>query len=71
MCGHARCGRERNSIIPDKESPRARRDRQTAEIRDNQKQLRSSIADSKRLVDEADAMIQRHRTECDAAGDGK
>jgi hypothetical protein len=31
----------------------------------NQRDLRSSISTSKRLVDEAEAMIQRHRTECE------
>jgi hypothetical protein len=29
--------------------------------------LRHSIAESERLVGEADAMIRRHRDECDAA----
>ena len=33
----------------------------------NQRDLRTSIATSKRLVDEADAMIRRHRAECDEA----
>ena len=33
----------------------------------NQRDLRASIATSERLVDEADAMIQRHRRECSEA----
>jgi hypothetical protein len=33
--------------------------------------LRDSIAASKKLVDEADAMIRRHRDECDAADEGQ
>lgn len=37
----------------------------------NQQELRLSIAKSKRLVDEADAMIQRHRNECESADEGK
>ena len=56
--------------IPDKEDRAARRDRQTREFEANQKDLRESIAVSKRLVDEADAMIRRHRDECDTGGDG-
>ena len=56
--------------MPDKESRKARRDRQSREIEDNQQELRASIAQSKRLADEADAMIKRHRVESDDAGDG-
>ena len=43
------------------------RDRQSRELEDNQQELRTSIAASKRLVDEADKMIRRHRDECDNA----
>lgn len=45
----------------------ARRERQSAELEGNQQELRDSIAVSKRLVDEADAMIRRHRDECNEA----
>ena len=45
----------------------ARRERQAQEMEANQSELRTSIAASKRLVDEADAMIHRHREECAAA----
>jgi hypothetical protein len=45
----------------------ARRERQAQEMEANQSELRTSIAASKRLVDEADAMIRRHREECAAA----
>jgi hypothetical protein len=48
----------------------ARRQRQTREFEHNQQELRHSIAESERLVGEADAMIRRHRDECDSA-DGK
>lgn len=54
-------------IVEDKQSRAARRDRQTREVEENQRQLRTSIATSARLVDEAEAMIKRHRDECDAA----
>ena len=53
--------------MPDKQSRLARRDRHAKEVEDNQQQLRASIDESKRLVDEADAMIKRHRDECDEA----
>ena len=56
--------------IPDKDSRAARRDRQSRELEKNQTDLRASIAESKRLVDEADAMIRRHRDECDGAESG-
>ena len=55
--------------MPDKKSRAARRERQSREIEENQQQLRASIAASKRLADEADAMINRHRAECEAAED--
>ncbi len=51
-----------------KEERAARRKRQTQEFESNQKDLRHSIAESERLVGEADAMIRRHRDECDADG---
>ena len=56
--------------MPDKQSRAARRERQAREIEDNQQELRASIATSRRLADEADAMIKRHRTEWDEADDG-
>jgi hypothetical protein len=49
----------------------ARRLRQSQEMEQNQQDLRRSIAESKRLVDQADEMIKRHRDECDAAEGGK
>ena len=53
--------------MTDREAREARRDRQAAELERNQRELRTSIATSKRLVDEAEAMIRRHRRECDEA----
>lgn len=55
--------------MPDKKAREARRDRQAAELEDNQRELRTSIATSKRLADEAEAMIQRHRREREDAGE--
>ncbi|HEY0324980.1 MAG TPA: hypothetical protein VGC46_03245 [Allosphingosinicella sp.] len=63
----ARWGRGRNFVIPDKEARTARRDRQNREALENQRQLRASIATSARLVGEAEAMIKRHRDECNDA----
>jgi len=60
-------GHGRNNVIPDKEARTARRNRQAKEVEENQRQLRVSIATSQRLVDEADAMIKRHRDESDEA----
>ena len=54
-------------MISEKEARSARRDRQTREAEENQRQLRVSIATSERLVGEAEAMIRRHRDECDEA----
>ena len=56
---------EGTSNLPDNETRKARRDRQSSEIEQNQQALRTSIAVSKRLADEADAMIKRHRVESD------
>ena len=55
--------------MPDQENRAARRERQTREFEKNQLDLRTSIAESRRLVDESDAMIQRHRNECDSGGE--
>lgn len=53
--------------IPDKNARAARRERQAAELERNQQDLRTSIAASERLVNEADALLRRHRRECDEA----
>jgi hypothetical protein len=42
-----------------------RRDQQAREIETNQDALRASIEESKRLVDQSEAMILRHRRECE------
>jgi hypothetical protein len=43
-----------------------RREQQAAEIEANQADLRTSIAESQRLVGEADNILRRHRQECEA-----
>jgi hypothetical protein len=51
-----------------------RRDQQSQEIHANQAKLRESIAESERLVSEAEKILRRHRKECeedDAAADRK
>src|SRR3954447_12870973 len=57
--------------ITEKENRQGRRDRQARELESNQQALRESIAESKRLAEQADAMIRRHRHECDASDGGK
>jgi len=49
--------------MPDAKSRAARREQQAREIEENQAQLRKSIADTQRLVDESEAMLDRHRRE--------
>jgi hypothetical protein len=43
------------------------------EVDESQARLRNNIAEAKRLLDEADKMLRRHRRECDeddAGADG-
>ena len=49
--------------IKENERGNQRRERQSRELEQNQRELRASIAESKRLTDEAEVMIQRHRKE--------
>jgi hypothetical protein len=53
------------AIMTDKKKRAERRDQQAHEIEAIQKQLRDSIAETDRLVDESDKMLRRHRQECD------
>ncbi|WP_166040868.1 hypothetical protein [Sphingosinicella sp. YJ22] len=59
----------KEQLIPTEPDRAARRDRQTKEAEENQRQLRASIATSQRLAGEAEAMIRRHRDECRAEED--
>ena len=53
--------------VPNKKDRAERRERQDREFQENQRELRTSIAETEPLVGEADVMIRRHRDECDAA----
>jgi hypothetical protein len=44
-----------------------RRARQSAEVEASQRELRTSIAETERLVDESEKMLKRHRDECEKA----
>ena len=48
-----------------KKQRQERRDRHAQEVEDSQAQLRKSISETERLVDESDKMLRRHRKECD------
>jgi hypothetical protein len=59
--------------MPDKKQRAARREQQSREVEESQDRLRSNIAEAKRLLDESDEMLRRHRLECeedDASADG-
>lgn len=43
-----------------------RRERHSAEVEASQAELRRSISETARLVDESDRMLRRHREECEA-----
>lgn len=49
--------------MPDKMSRKERREQQAREIEDSQQRLRSSIAETDRLVGESERMLKRHRKE--------
>lgn len=49
--------------MTDKARREARRAQQTREVEANQEALRASIAESRRLIDEASEITQRHRRE--------
>ena len=51
--------------MSDRKTRAARRAQQTAEVEASQANLRNSIAETERLVGESEAMLRRHRKECD------
>ena len=51
--------------MPDKKTRADRREQQAREIEASQQSLRSSIAETDRLVDESEKMLKRHRKECE------
>ena len=53
------------------ESRAARRDRHSAEVEASQAELRKSISETERLVDESDEMLRRHRNESEEADKGR
>ena len=58
--------------MPERQKRRERRDQHAREVEAGQEALKQSIAETRRLVDESDEMLRRHRRECDedeAAGE--
>lgn len=58
--------------MPDAKTRAARREQQAREVEDSQTALRNSIAETQRLVDLSDEMLERHRREreaCDRSSD--
>jgi hypothetical protein len=51
--------------MADSKSRAARRAQHTAEVEASQANLRTSIAETERLVGESDEMLRRHRNECE------
>ena len=49
--------------MPDAKRRAARREQQAREVEESQAALRKSIAETQRLVDESDEMLERHRRE--------
>jgi hypothetical protein len=52
--------------MPDRKKRAERRERQSREIEASQADLRKSIAETERLVDESDKMLRRHRQESES-----
>jgi hypothetical protein len=55
--------------MPDSETRQERRERHSHEVEDSQEQLRASIEKTQQLLDQSDAMLKRHRRECEDPGD--
>jgi hypothetical protein len=51
--------------MSDRKKQAERRQQQALEVDESQARLRSNIAEAKRLLDEADQMLRRHRAECE------
>jgi hypothetical protein len=49
----------------DKKKRTERREQQAREVEASQAALRDSIAETQRCVDDSDAMLKRHRKECE------
>ncbi len=57
--------------MPSPKDRAERRDRHAAEVEASQADLRKSISETERLVDESEKMLRRHRTECDEGDAGE
>jgi hypothetical protein len=51
--------------MPNKETRQRRRDDQAREVEESQQALRNSIDETRRLMDESDEMLRRHRKQCE------
>ena len=54
--------------MSESESRDDRRERHTQEVEASQREQRASIEKTQRLLDQSDAMLKRHRQECNEAG---
>jgi hypothetical protein len=55
--------------MSDPETRQERRERHTHEVEISQDQLRASIEKTQQLLDQSEAMLKRHRRECEGLGD--
>ena len=55
--------------MPTPEARKQRRERQAREVQESQERLRESIANTQRLLEESNAMLQRHRQERESQDD--
>ena len=55
----------RSRAMPTAKDRADRRVRQAAEVEASQRELRTSIAETERLVGESEEMLRRHRDECE------
>ena len=51
--------------MADRKKRAARREQQAIEVEASQASLRANIDEAKRLFDESEAMLRRHRKECE------
>jgi hypothetical protein len=54
--------------MSDSEIREALRERHTCEVESSQDLLRASMEKTRQLLDQSEAMLKRHRRECDDAG---
>lgn len=56
----------RSQSMPTTEDRAERRKRHAVEVEASQAELRKSISETERLVEQSDDMLRRHRDECEA-----